>query len=231
MVTYEVEHVTLPHSELSAMGVRPASGKPSALKMASGIRVLDDFLEGGLPRGAVTEWGSPLGRGGRDVLLAWLARATSGSCGKNGHPAPLEADADPAWALWVYGRSQLMAYPPAWLARGVALERLRFASSPAPLSELRPVFLEPFFRMIVLDAPRTFSDEDCAFVARQARAHGQVVVLIRDGFLGDGGGNASRGNVWAKLRVNCWYDPAAEQYRLRVIRGLSPRQVALSDFV
>ena len=210
-------------SEFSAKGVRPASGKLTGLKLASGIEVLDDFLDGGLPRGAVTEWGAPLGRGGRDALLAWLARATQGA--PPARPGGVEAaDSAPSWALWVYGRTHLSIYPPAWLARGVSLQRMRFACSSKPLAELRPVFMDPLFRVIVLDAPRTFTDEDCAFVARQARANDQAVVLIRDAFIGPG-----RGNVWAKLRLNCWFEPAQQQYRLRVIRGLSPRQLALTE--
>jgi RecA/RadA recombinase len=219
--------------ELSAMGVAAASGKPTGKKLRSGIVALDDFLGGGLPRGAITEWGAPLGQGGRDVLLAWLAQATQGRAQEataiNGvsvadMPSMDAMDERPVWALWVHGRDHLMVYPPAWLARGVALQRMRFACSTKPLAELRPVFMEPLFRIIVLDAPRQFTDDDCAFVARQARLNDQVVVLIRDAFLG-----ADRGNVWARLRLNCWYEPTARQYALRVVRGLPPRQLALIE--
>jgi hypothetical protein len=198
------------------MGVAAASGKPSGQKLRSSIEALDDFLGGGLPRGAITEWGAPLGLGGRDVLLAWLAQATQDR-------APQD-DERPVWALWVHARDHLMVYPPAWLARGVALQRMRFACSTKPLAELRPVFMEPLFRIIVLDAPRQFTDDDCAFVARQARLNDQTVVLIRDAFLGP-----DRGNVWARLRINCWFEPAERRYTLRVVRGLPPRQLALGE--
>ena len=201
---------------LSSTGVRPASAGGRERRLASGIARLDAFLEGGLPVGAVCEWGAPLGHGGRDVLLAWLARATHGDARELGET--------PVWALWAHARAHLMVYPPAWVARGVRLDRVRFAATTAPLAELRPVFLEPFFRIVVLDAPRQFSEEDCAFVARQARAHGLVVVVVRDVRL-----DAEQGNVWARLRLNGWYDGEARQYRLQVVRGLSPRQLALGE--
>lgn len=204
-------------TQLSAMGVRPASGNPAGRRLASGIPRLDQFLDGGLPQGAVIEWGVPLGRGGREVMLAWLARATN--------PQPMGAP--PAWVLWAYSKAQLAIYPPAWQARGVALDRVRFAATSSPLAELRSAFLEPFFGVIVLDAPRSFTDEDCAFVARQARLNDQVVIVARDGLLGPA--TQARTNVWARLRLNCWYDHPTRQYRLQVVRGLSPRQLILGE--
>jgi len=195
------------------MGVHPASGKPKERVLPSGIALLDEFLGGGLPLGAVTEWGVPLGKSGREVVLTWLARATQGGAGES-----------PTWALWVYARAQLIVYPPGWAARGVELERMRFVCTGAPLADLKPVFLEPLFKIVVLDAPRQFTDDDCAFVARQARANGQAVLVLRDTFLKSG-----QGNVWARLRVNCWRDDEARQFRLNIVRGLSPRQLALPD--
>jgi hypothetical protein len=200
----------------SAIGLKPASGSAVNRRLGSGIGRLDDFLEGGLPLGSVSEWGAPLGHGGRDSLLAWLARATQGQA--------VELGNGPAWVLWAHARRNLVVYPPAWMARGVRLERMRFACTPAPLADLRPVFLEPFFRLLILDAPRQFSEEDCAFVARQARAQGQTVVVVRDTLLG-----SHQGNVWARLRLNAWYDDETRQHRLQVVRGLSPRQLALTE--
>lgn len=201
--------------KLSAMGLAAASIGPARAQQGSrvkerlpcGIERLDEFFEGGLPLGAMTEWGAPFGRGGRELLLHWLAHATRSE-----------------WVLWVHARAYLAVYPPAWLARGVPLERIRFAVTADPLEDLRPVFLEPFFRVVVLDAPPLFTKDDCAFVARRARAQGQAVIVVRDDFL-----DPRRGNVWARLRANCWYEPASRQYRLRVIRGLSPRQLSLGE--
>lgn len=201
--------------KLSAIGL-PAASLISAEAMAdtagqtrlgSGIRLLDDFFAGGLPLGSIVEWGAPFGQGGRELLVRYLASVTKEH-----------------WILWVHARACLTVYPPAWMARGLSLERLRFAVTAEPLEDLRAVFLEPFFRVIVLDAPPMFSKDDCAFVARRARVQRQLIILVRDHQL-----NASRGNVWARLRVNCWFEPGPSQYRLRVLRGLSPRQLSLRE--
>jgi hypothetical protein len=126
--------------------------------------------------------------------------------------------------LWAYSRPQLDVYPPAWQARGVDLSRLRFACAASPVADLKPVLLSPFFRIVIFDAPQRFSAEDCAFIARTARANDQIVVVVRDAFLGP-----RQGNVWARLRLNSWYDAPSRQYRLSVVRGLSPRQLTLTE--
>lgn len=199
--------------KLSAMSRSTASLTPARLaenrrdktRLSCGISQLDEFFEGGIPLGAMTEWGAPFGQGGRELLVHWLGRAIKDE-----------------WILWIHARAYLTIYPPAWYARGVALERIRFAVTADPLDDLRPVFLEPFFRVIVLDSPPLFGKDECAFIARRARAQGAAVILIRDDFL-----DAHHGNVWARLRVNGWYEPRSQQFRLRVIRGLSPRQLVL----
>ena len=138
-------------TQLSSMGVRAASESGRKFKIPSGIEGLDQFLEGGIPLGAVSEWGVPLGGGGREVILSWL----------NGHHTKKEAP----WALWVSGHHNLRINPPAWLARGVALSRTRFAWTSRPLVDLKPVFMESPFQVIVIDSPRSFTEEDCAFLA------------------------------------------------------------------
>lgn len=150
-------------------------------------------------------------------MLAWVAQASN----------PRSVGQAASWVLWAYSKAQLAVYPPAWQARGVSLERVRFAATSAPLAELRSAFMEPFFGLIVLDAPRSFTDEDCAFVARQARLNDQVILVARDGLLGPT--TQARANVWARLRLNCWFDPLTRQYHLQVVRGLSPRQLILRE--
>src|SRR5690606_35424048 len=118
---------------------------------SSNFKELDEFLEGGLPVGRVSEWGMPLGQGGRSLLISWLARLK-----------------DQPLILWCSSHKQMQVYPPAWVSRGVALERVRFAVSAKPLAELRPVFMEPLFPIIILDCPRGFTEDDCAFLARRA---------------------------------------------------------------
>ena len=237
-------------NQLSSIGVRPASLKHQDIKLPCNIELLDTYFDGGLPMGGLVEWGAPLGRCGRDVALAWLSGATSAAqSGGSGFPsgyyhtrlpssslrpdageAPnrdlmsMPSDQSDSKILWVYGKPELTIYPPAWQARGLPLERMRFACSQAPLEDLRPVFLEPLFKIIVLDTPMNFSDEDCAFVVRQARLNNQLVIVIRDFFLG-----VRSSNVWSKIRLNCWFDSSTQKYNLRVVRGLPPRHIVFSE--
>jgi hypothetical protein len=239
-------------NQLSSIGVRPASLKHQDFKLPCNIELLDTYFDGGLPMGGLVEWGAPLGRCGRDVALAWLAGATNAAqSGGSGFPSgyyhtrlpssSLRSDAGEApnrdlmpldhfatqadtKILWVYGKPELTIYPPAWQARGLPIERMRFACSQAPLEDLRPVFLEPLFKIIVLDTPMNFSDEDCAFVVRQARQNNQLVIVIRDFFLG-----IRSSNVWSKIRLNCWFDSSTQKYNLRVVRGLPPRHIVFSE--
>ncbi len=207
-------------SPFSAASLKAASLVPAGDRLSSGITALDDFLGGGLSWGSVCEWGIPFGSGGREVLVSFLAGASSLS---NHMGRVDQAAVSLPWTLWVQGRSGLTVYPPAWHARGVDLERVRFATSAKPVADLKPVFMDPLFKIIVIDAPRSLSDDDCAFLARQARAQGQLIIILRDFFLGE-----RRGNVWARLRINCWCpDPVhrPESLCLRVVRGLSQRQM------
>ena len=174
--------------------------------LASSIGALDQFLEGGLRVGTLAEWGAPLGRGGRDIVLQYLARSEQAQ----------------QWCLWVCGKRDVRVYPPAWSARGVALAKVRFAYSDQPVRDLKPLFLDPFFRVIVLDVTRGLSIDDCAFLAQRARANKQVIIVLRNYFLSE-----KRGNVWAQLRLNCWQDEDGARYHIRTVRGLSPRQLSL----
>ena len=222
---------TMALTTFSDFGIEPASAKAQAeaarcvergaddVKLSSNIRDLDGFFDGGLPYGSVVEWGVPFGLGGREVVLAFLSRTPR-----------------TVWTLWISSKPQFTVYPPAWHARGVDLERIRFTCSSKPVEELKPALLDPFFKVIVFDAPRHFTDDDCAFIARGARARGQLVLILRDFLLGQ-----RRGNVWARYRVNCWR-PSQERMSqgrtrerhllqnrrslyLRSVRGLASRQI------
>lgn len=183
----------------------------AAARLSAGVPLLDEALGGGLPFGAVCEWGLPIGRGGRRVVLEFVARATQGSAG--------------AWCLWVRPvQADLQIYPPAWSAAGAELERLRFAFCRKAVEELKPLITDPFFKILVLDAPEGLTRDDLAYLARTARKQQRLVLVLRDYAL-----TAERGNVWAKLRVNCWrtdfHDPL---YALETIRGLPPRRLAFT---
>lgn len=210
---------------LEQLGLRKAAvGFGTEQRLGSGHPDIDRFLGGGLPVGALTEWGAPLGQGGRDLVLLWLAKACSPS-GRTALPAAWGHTAP--WILWAHSWPHLSIYPPAWQARGVRLEQLRCVCTPAPVTDLRPVFLEPVFRLIILDAPQRFSAEDCAFVARQARLNDQVVIVLRDSLLGvppptrgGAGEQGGGGGIWARLRLNTSYDHGSQCYRLQAVRGL-----------
>jgi hypothetical protein len=204
--------------QLSAMGVQPASTRSEKSRIVSRISELDSFLEGGLPVGTVCEWGVPLGRGGRELLLAWLTAKSQ----EYSHYHTGDDEKKPHWSLWIHSFSDLDVYPPAWGAKGVSLKYLRFACSTRPLADLKPVFMDSLFKVIVIDSPQSFSDEDCSFLARQARLNGFVILLLRNFFL-----SPKRGNVWAKLRLNSYYSNDKQSYQVEMVRGLSPRKLSL----
>lgn len=167
-------------AEFLQHGVFPASQQSPGRRLSCGNAALDAFFGGGLPIGAVTECGMPLGRGGRNLLLPYL-RATDW------------------WVLWVTRDDDLQPLPVSWLARGIQAERFVFAATQEPLQDLQRVFIRPFFQMIVLDRPARLTRDDCAFLSRQARQQNLTIVLVRDYFL-----SHTRGNVWAQTRVNAW---------------------------
>jgi len=181
-------------------------------KLASCVDRIDDFLEGGLPFGGISEFGMPLGKEGRALALKFVANATRGIRTK------------PMWTLWISSSETFRIFPPAWFARGVSPNRILFAQSSRPLRDLKQAISNPIFKLIILDSPRKFTREDCFFVNRQARQNRQLVMLLRDFFLSN-----RQGNIWANLRMNCWKRHASGQFMLRVIRGLSQRELSLSE--
>ena len=193
-------------------GLASAAGQ----RLKSEIVPLDRLFDGGLPLGTVSEWGVPLGSGGRQVILAFLAQATCGN-----------ATRAPWWCLWVRPtRADLMVYPPAWHAAGVDLGRVRFATSARPVDDLKPALADPFFKLVVFDEPERLTDADVAYLSREARRLGRLVLVLQSRWL-----KAERGTVWAKTRVNCWREgdeqgqaassaPRDGFYRVETVRGL-----------
>ena len=177
--------------------------------LPSAVPQVNQLLEGGLKWGELSEWGSPWGCGGRDVVIQFLAALKS------------TPDSTPSWCLWVQGQEGVSIYPPAWEARGVDLKYIRFTKSLRPVRDLKPIFLSPFFKVIIIDCAQYLSTEDCQFLSQQARRHRQAIILIRNYFL-----SPKKGNVWSKLRLNCWHHRLSNHFYLKVIKGLSPRQIA-----
>ncbi len=179
-------------------------------RLASCVDRVDDFLEGGLPFGGITEFGVPLGKEGRLLVLKFVANATRG------------IRTEPMWTLWISSHDTFRVFPPAWFARGVSPARILFAQSERPLRDLKRAISNPIFKLIILDSPRKFTREDCFFINRQARLNRQLVLLLRDFFLSN-----RQGNIWAGLRMNCWKRYPSEAFVIRVIRGLSHRELTL----
>lgn len=171
-------------------------------RIPSYVPLLDEYLQGGLPKYALTECGMPLGYGGRALLLKFVAHITT---------------KERKWVLWITREDTCLPYPPAVVAQGIDLQYVRFTVSEAPVIELKSVFLERFFDMIVLDHPGKLRPEDCAFLSRQARQLKQTIVIVRNYLLGKRPSNA---HVWATLRFNCYLNTESQGYQLDTCRGL-----------
>lgn len=166
------------------------------VRFDSCCRELSDFLDGGLTAGSLSEWGMPAGQGARELALSVVIQATQRQ----------------RLVLWVNGNESLDVYPPAWSARGVDLAFVRFARADRPVESLKPVFLERLFDLIVVDSPKHLGSDDWAFLARQARALDAHIMVLQDYLL-----SGKRGNIWARLRINCVASMAG--WRVSAVRG------------
>lgn len=162
-------------------GLRFASDLvPTSPRLSSSHPELDRYLGGGIPFGDLSEWGMPMGSGGRALIRGFVK----------------EASLQQMSILWVSSH-ELLPYPPAWQAEGVDLGQVFFARSADPIHDLRAVFRSSFFKMLVFDQPVGFFAEQLAFLAERARHYEQVVCILRPYAL-----SHERGNVWAKWRFN-----------------------------
>lgn len=169
-------------------------------RLPSNIAALDSFLDGGLAFGTIVEWGLPWGRGGRQIIRSFVAEATQ-----------------KVLTLWVNTSvSDLRVYPPAWAAHGIDLRKIRFVHCEKPVVQLKPIFLQSLFKVIVLDAPTSLSMHDLAFLARQVRRNKQLLIVLRNYVL-----TPERGNVWAKMRLNCWQEAPQPRFKVEGLRGVA----------
>ena len=175
-------------------------------RLPSGSPSFDQPMKGGLPLGEASEWGLPLGCGGREFLLQFLVGACGLDCGQ---PKPV---------LWVFRQGDLSPYPPALAARGIDLNWIYFCGSDHPLKQLKPVFLEPAMVLVILDNPPKFTSEEQAFVADRIRDQNQHLFLIRSQFL-----STSKGNIWAKYRFNLQLGPEQGPFQNRPYSRASPK--------
>lgn len=186
---------------LGKRGVQTGASMQQAGDLATGslgsiCGDLTRFLGGALAPGSLSEWGMPSGHGARELALSIVAQAT----------------AQQRLVLWVNGNESLAVYPPAWSARGVDLERLRFVQASRPVELLKPVFLERLFDLIVIDCPKHLGADDWAFLARQARAMDVHIMVLQEFLL-----SGRRGNIWARVRVNCVAGMGG--WQLTMVRG------------
>ena len=173
----------------------------SSLNLRSGIERLDQTFRPLWSQGGIIEWGLPLGRNGRPLLLAFFRE--------------LE---DPL--AWVYGHKDLNLQPSAWSGQGVDLDRFFYIQSSRPIVELRPLFLERVFSLIVLDNVEGLGRSDFSFMASQARKHGFLIFVLRNFFL-----SQKKGNPFAKARFNIDYKISQRHYQLDIIKGFEEQRL------
>jgi len=142
---------------------------------------------GGFPKGSVIEWGIPYGMEGRSIPLQFLAHAT-----REGHTLWVERERE---------KKRFQIYPPRFAAEGVLLNKLLFVATKNPIAELKPIFLEPLFNLIVLNDPQQCTQEDMMYLNQKARQHAFVIFVIRPFHL-----HPEKGNIWAKYRINIMED-------------------------
>ena len=164
---------------------------------------LNYFLNDCIQYGQVSEWGMPWGHMTRYLLLLFLAESTQ----KGG------------WCLWLHNKKEMEIYAPAWQAYGVDLQKFRASYFQDSISDLRPIFMSDFFKIIIIDGK--VSQKEFAFLAKQARAQKQLIFVIHDHLI-----SGKFGNVWCKTRFNSWYEPISERLYLRTLKGLSSRQIS-----
>lgn len=170
--------------------------------LPSANQQLNDMLQGGLLVGACSEWGIPLGGGGRRLLLSFLASVTQGQ------------QNPPGFCLWINGQEDLQVFPPAFFAHGIEPSRLIFAQSPNPLQDMERVFACSVFKLIVIDNPKRLRPQDCLFLSYKARSQQFSVIIMRNYLLSN-----KLGNAMVHLRVNCQQTSDADTYRVSIVKG------------
>ena len=154
-------------------------------------------------------------------MASFLARATTGRWES---PSDVGTKEQRLWCLWVSARPQLHLYPPAWRAAGVDLRHLRYAHNGSPVRDLKSLFIDPFFRVVVIDNPTELSTGDCCFLAHQARKNHQLIVILRDHLLSPYMTSGTNSNVWARLRFNTWRHPVSGAFESEFVRGGKAQQ-------
>lgn len=178
----------------------------SESKIPSKNLTITQFLNGGVPKGAITEIGIPVGFSGRTLIADFVSHVTRTDL-----------------CLWVNGHSDMRVYPPAWISRGINPLKWVVANSAQPVRELKSSLMQPIFQLLILDMEaHQLSADDIAFISMQARLHHYAVIVIRPFLLSN-----NRGNTWAKLRLNI--TAQKKHIHLSVIKGLTDRHLSIPN--
>lgn len=196
-----LEELVSEHTQLYCGTMKVQKASPaSAERLHSGISEIDSFLQEGLLTESLTEFGMPMGKEGRLLLMPFLRKLTASPQG---------------WVLWAASHEDYQVFPPAWYAFGISPERMVFTESSRPVRDLKQAFLQPFFQLIVLDSPQKLTRDDLVFIHQSAEKHHITIWLIRPFFLSN-----RQGNIWARLRINSYID-RQQRLILKAVRGLS----------
>lgn len=164
--------------------------------LRSGVDSLDKLLGGGLAFGEIAEWGIPEGSSGNRVFTKFL---------KNNY-LPV---------LWISApQENHIVNPPAWQANGIHLENIYFATSSNPIVDVKPVFLESAFKIIILDGFKRWRSGDLSFLTQRIRINGQVGVILHRQLLSN-----TKGNVFAKKRLNCFFNVKTKRFEVNLLKG------------
>ena len=172
-------------------------------RLSSGIAVLDTALGGGLVKGELSEWGLVPGKNGLQVIIQFLKAR------------PL--------CLWVYQQADYSVYPPSWHSQGLDLEQIYFVRCHKPFQELRPIFLEPLFDLIIFDRLPFFKPEDYAFLASKARVLQAHILIITPFLLKN-----TLGSAHIRLRVNAYCDFFRRYFCVHRVKGLQQEKLTFS---
>jgi len=178
--------------------------KPDVKVIRTGIFELDELFSNGVQPGKLIEWGLPQGRNGRIFPILFLRREIPPT-------------------IWIYADLGLDIYAPAWASHGVDLGRIFFLKCDNPVKELKPLFLDDTFKIIIIDSPKKLSRGDLSFISVQARANKQIIFLIRNYFL-----SPRIGNPFAHIRVNCSQNYKGI-YSVNFIKGKNVKKILLTD--
>lgn len=178
--------------------------KPDVKVIRTGIFELDELFFNGVQPGKLIEWGLPQGRNGRIFPILFLRREIPPT-------------------IWIYADLGLDIYAPAWASHGVDLGRIFFLKCDNPVKELKPLFLDDTFKIIIIDSPKKLSRGDLSFISVQARANKQIIFLIRNYFL-----SPRIGNPFAHIRVNCSQNYKGI-YSVNLIKGKNVKKILLTD--